>query len=315
MNVDRLNLEAWSGRVDPEADSPRWHQRIQPLGESRQPGLVLLGFACDEGVRRNQGRVGAASAPAAIRKLLANLAWHRQGQAFDAGDVCCLDGDLDGAQQRLGASVAELLDAGHLPVVLGGGHEVAYGSWQGIAAHLANKLGRAPRLAIVNFDAHFDLRDPAHIHSSGTPFAQIAEACAVRGWPFRYACLGVSRAANTRALFQRASELGVLVREDFEIRESSLESIGAELDAFIADCDAVYLTVDLDVLPAWEGPGVSAPAAHGVSVALLEPLIERLQASGKLLLAELAELNPEHDQDHRTARVAARLIHKLSLHG
>ena len=315
MNVDRLNLEAWSGRVDPEADSLRWHQRIQPLGADSQPGLALLGFACDEGVRRNQGRVGAASAPAAIRRMLANLAWHRQGPAFDAGDVCCLDGDLDAAQQRLGASVAELLGAGHLPVVLGGGHEVAFGSWQGIAAHLSAKLGRAPRLAIVNFDAHFDLRDPAHIHSSGTPFAQIAEACAARGWPFRYACLGVSRAANTRALFHTAAELGVLVREDFEIRESTLDAIGAELDAFIAECDAVYLTVDLDVLPAWEGPGVSAPAAHGVSIALLEPLIERLQASGKLLLAELAELNPEHDLDNRTARVAARLIHRLSLHG
>ncbi|SDT15725.1 formimidoylglutamase [Pseudomonas oryzae] len=315
MNVDRLNMDAWSGRVDPEADSPRWHQRIQPLCESQQPGLALLGFACDEGVRRNQGRVGAASAPAAIRKMLANLAWHRRGPTYDAGDICCADGDLDGAQQRLGASVGELLGAGHLPVVLGGGHEVAYGSWQGVAAHLANRLGRAPRLAIVNFDAHFDLRDPAHVHSSGTPFAQIAEACAARGWPFRYACLGVSRAANTRALFQRASELGVLVREDFEIRESTLASIGAELDAFIAECDAVYLTIDLDVLPAWEGPGVSAPAAHGVPLALLEPLIERLAASGKLLLAELAELNPEHDIDHRTARVAARLIHKLSLHG
>ncbi|WPP44405.1 formimidoylglutamase [Pseudomonas sp. AN-1] len=315
MNVDRQNMDAWSGRVDPEADSPRWHQRIQPLGADSQPGLALLGFACDEGVRRNHGRVGAAGAPQAIRKMLANLAWHRRGPAYDAGDICCADGDLDAAQQRLGASVAELLGAGHLPVVLGGGHEVAYGSWQGVAAHLAEKLGRAPRLAIVNFDAHFDLRDPAHVHSSGTPFAQIAEACAARGWPFRYACLGVSRAANTRALFQRASELGVLVREDFEICESTLESIGAELDAFIADADAVYLTVDLDVLPAWEGPGVSAPAAHGVSIALLEPLIERLQASGKLLLAELAELNPEHDQDNRTARVAARLIHRLSLHG
>ncbi len=315
MNVDRLNLDVWQGRIDPEADSPRWHQRIQPLSADSPPGLALLGFACDEGVRRNQGRAGAANAPQAIRSMLANLAWHGQGSTYDAGDISCADSDLDSAQQRLGVSVAALLGAGHLPVVLGGGHEVAYGSWQGIAAHLAAHLGRAPRLAIVNFDAHFDLRDPAHIHSSGTPFAQIAEACAARGWPFRYACLGVSRAANTRALFRTAAELGVLVREDHEIRESTLQRIGAELDAFIADCDAVYLTVDLDVLPAWEAPGVSAPAAHGVSIALLEPLIEHLQASGKLLLAELAELNPEHDIDNRTARVAARLIHRLSLHG
>ena len=84
-------------------------------------------------------------------------------------------------------------------------------------------------------------------------------------------------------------------------------------DAFAADCDALYLTLDIDVLPACEAPGVSAPAARGVRLELLEPLLERLKASGKLRLADLAELNPEHDIDNRTAKVAARLIHLLSL--
>lgn len=311
MPADRHDMTAWRGRIDPEPDSPRWHQRIQALAEDSQPGVALLGFACDEGVRRNHGRVGAASAPLAMRKALANLAWHRQGPAYDAGDVLCADGDLEGAQACLGERVCTLLDAGHLPIVLGGGHEVAFGSWQGIAEHLSGQP--APRIGIINFDAHFDLRDPAHVHSSGTPFAQIAEQCAARGWPFAYACLGVSRASNTRALFQRAAELQVLVREDREIREASLASIAAELDAFVAACDAIYLTIDIDVLPACEAPGVSAPAARGVSLALLEPLLEGIRDSGKLRLADLAELNPEHDIDSRTAKVAARLIHLLTL--
>ena len=311
MNVDRHSMDAWSGRVDPEADSPRWHQRIQALAADSQPGVALLGFACDEGVRRNHGRVGAANAPHSVRRALANLAWHRQAPAFDAGDVTCTDGDLEAAQARLGHSVCALLDAGHLALVIGGGHEVAYGSWSGLAEHLSGQS--APRIGIVNFDAHFDLRDPAHIHSSGTPFAQIAEQCAARGWPFRYACLGVSRASNTRALFQRAAELDVLVREDREIREGNLDAIGAELDAFVAGCDALYLTIDIDVLPACEAPGVSAPAARGVPLALLEPLLERLRDSGKLRLADLAEINPEYDIDTRTAKLAARLIHLLTL--
>jgi formiminoglutamase len=312
MHADRHSMQAWQGRIDPESDSARWHQRIQPLAEDSQPGLALLGFASDEGVRRNHGRVGAVNGPLAMRKALANLAWHRQGPAYDAGDVLCADGDLEGAQARLGQNVCALLDAGHLPVVLGGGHEMAYGSWLGIAEHLA---GGTPRIGIINFDAHFDLRDPAHIHSSGTPFAQIAERCAARGWPFAYACLGVSRASNTHALFQRADDLGVLVREDREIREGSLAAIDAELTAFIAGCDAIYLTIDIDVLPACEAPGVSAPAARGVPLALLEPLLECVRDSGKLRLADLAELNPEHDIDSRTARVAARLIHLLTLNG
>ena len=311
MHADRHSMDCWQGRIDPEPDSLRWHQAIQPLAADSLPGVALLGFASDEGVRRNQGRVGAAAAPLALRKALANLAWHRQGPAFDAGDVVCVDGDLQAAQARLGQNVCALLAAGHLPIVLGGGHELAFGSWLGLAEHLTN--GAAPRIAIVNFDAHFDLRDPTQVHSSGTPFAQIAEQCAVRGWPFRYACLGVSRASNTRALFQRAADLGVLVREDQQIRESSLGAIAADLESFIADCDVLHLSIDLDVLPACEAPGVSAPAARGVPLALLEPLLERLRDSGKLRLAELAELNPSHDLDSRTARLAARLVHLLTL--
>ena len=322
MYADLHSMEPWQGRVDPEADSARWHQRIQPLAGDSEPGVALLGFASDEGVRRNHGRVGAANGPLAIRKALANLAWHRSGPAYDAGDVVCADGDLEAAQARLGGNVCALLDAGHLPIVLGGGHEVAFGSWQGLAGHLGGDQCEqqapreaAPRIGIINFDAHFDLRDPAQVHSSGTPFAQVAEQCAARGWPFAYACIGISRASNTRALFQRAAELGVLVREDHEIRESSLPGLVTELQAFIAGCDAVYLTIDIDVLPACEAPGVSAPAARGVALSLLEPLLEFVRDSGKLRLADLAELNPEHDIDNRTARVAARLIHLLSLTG
>lgn len=314
MNANRITMDAWSGRIDPEPDTRRWHQAIRPLDATNAPGVALLGFACDEGVRRNRGRPGAAAAPAAIRKALANLAWHRESPACDAGDVTCEDGELDAAQARLANNVAALLAAGHLPVVLGGGHEVAWGSWQGLAAHLAAQEA-TPRIGIVNFDAHFDLRDPAHAHSSGTPFAQIAEACAARGWPFRYACLGVSRASNTRALFERAAQLDVLVREDRDITPTSLAHIGRELDAFMGDCDHIYLTIDLDVLPAAEAPGVSAPAARGVPLALLEPLVEHVRDSGKLRLADLAELNPAFDLDQHTARIAARLIHTLTLNG
>lgn len=318
MSTDRNTMGAWSGRVDPEPDSPRWHQVIGAFADTTAttaPGAVLLGFACDEGVRRNKGRTGAAAAPAAIRKALAGLAWHRSAPACDAGDVVCADGELEAAQARLAHALAEVLAGGHFPLVLGGGHEVAFGTWQGLAAHLERSGERAPRIGIINLDAHFDLRDPAHAHSSGTPFAQIAQAAAARGWPFRYACLGVSRASNTRALFRRAAELDVLVREDREITPENLAEVQAALDVFIADCEHLYLTIDIDVLPACEAPGVSAPAARGVPLALLEELAEQVRDSGKLRVADLAELNPEHDIDQRTARVAARLIHLLTLNG
>ncbi len=148
--------------------------------------------------------------------------------------------------------------------------------------------------------------------SSGTPFFQIAEQCAAQGTPFHYACLGVAETANTQALFARAKALGVWHVLDEAMTQTELPALLSGLDAFIAHCDHLYLTIDLDVLPGNLMPGVSAPAARGVELAVIEPLIAHIRASGKLRLADLAEYNPTLDQDNRSARVAARLVHLLT---
>lgn len=315
MTAKTIDMSVWAGRTDPEANSERWHQHIQSINQADNKGVALLGFASDAGVKRNEGRPGAHKGPPAIRRALAPLAWHRQGPAFDAGDVECQGDALEDAQYNLGEQVAQLLDGGHLPIVLGGGHEIAFGSWQGLAHHVEALGEKAPKVGIINLDAHFDLRDPGYVRSSGTPFTQISEQCEQRGWSFQYACLGVSRASNTQALFQRAHELNVLVYEDREFIATRLDAVTRDIQHFITHCEHIYLTIDLDVLPAAEAPGVSAPAARGVSLALLEPLIEIIRDSGKLRLADIAELNPEYDIDNRTAKVAARLVHHLTLNG
>lgn len=316
--AESVDMSCWHGRVDPEADGLRWHQRVEPLVGDGAAGVVLLGLASDAGVARNKGRPGARNGPVAIRKALANLAWHDSGDrpVYDAGDIVCGDDAagvaMEMAQSQLGERAAELMDAGHRPILLGGGHEIAFASWQGIAAHIAASQGK-PRIGIVNLDAHFDLRDPGDIRSSGTPFAQIAEDCKARGWPFLYACFGVSPASNTAALYRRAAELDVLVHEDRDF-ERVPQVVVDDLRNFIAGCGHLYLTIDLDGLPGAEAPGVSAPAARGVPLAQLEPLIEIVRDSGKLRLADIAELNPEYDIDQRTARLAARLVHQLAHH-
>ncbi|MGL4249513.1 MAG: formimidoylglutamase [Aeromonas sp.] len=313
--MDKLNpvdMSLWQGRQDPEdgAQALRWHDKVQPWSASAADaaGVVLLGFACDEGVRRNKGRIGAAASPLAVRKLLANTAWHLNRPVYDGGDVSCSDGDLDAAHERLAERVSSALDLGHFPLVLGGGHEVAFGSWSGLNRH----LGRSGKIGIINFDAHFDLRRKVEQASSGTPFFQIAEQCTVQRTPFHYACLGIAETANTRALFARARELGVWHVLDEAMTQADLPALLAGLDAFIARCDHLYLTIDLDVLPAAVMPGVSAPAARGVELAVIEPLVAHIRASGKLRLADLAEYNPMLDQDNRSARVAARLVHQLT---
>ena len=303
-------MSVWQGRVD-DAEGPlarRWHQVMQPQAARAAPGTtVLLGFACDAGVARNHGRVGAAEGPLAIRRALRNMPVHECTQLADGGDIRCAGDELESAQQALAALVAQQLDAGRFPLVLGGGHEMAWGSFTGLARHLAETEG-APRVGIVNFDAHFDLRRD-HRATSGTPFLQIAQDCEMRGWEFSYACFGVSRYSNTEALFERARELDVRVQLD-----ETLDAAGGSsaLTAFIADVDDVYLTVCLDVLPAAVAPGVSSPAPRGVGLDVLEPLIDAVCASGKVRLADIAEMNPRFDADGRTAAVAARIAARIA---
>lgn len=308
----KADMTRWQGRVD-DAEGElgqRWHQVVQPLQQAVDGrGVALIGFACDAGISRNHGRPGAAEGPAALRAALGNMPVRRCTSIADAGDVACIGDELENAQTELSDAIADLLARGLLPVAMGGGHEIAFGSFGGLARHLAAQE-KAPRIGIINFDAHFDLR-LAERASSGTPFRQIAEDCAARGWPFHYCCLGISDFGNTQALFERARALGVHWLLDEEMHVGRLQQMQAFVAAFLQDVDHVYLTFCLDVLPAPVAPGVSAPAARGVPLEVIEPLVDMIAGSGKLRLADVAELSPARDIDQRTARVAARLIARV----
>jgi len=87
--------------------------------------VVLLGFACDEGVKRNHGRIGAADGPSAIRAALSNLPVHHPDVAiYDAGDIQCLNDDMETAQQQLAMAVLKILESGAFPILLSRGHEM-----------------------------------------------------------------------------------------------------------------------------------------------------------------------------------------------
>lgn len=315
-----MNPDNWQGRVDRFEDQPalRWHQSVVAIEQQHGPGIAILGVCCDEGVYRNQGRIGARQGPDAIRLALSSQAWHQQEQPlYDAGNIHCDNQDLAQLSLDQAAQIQHLLEQGHFPLILGGGHEIAYGSYLGLSNHLASEAYKEAEesrglVGIINFDAHFDLRRDDQ-PSSGTPFLQIAEHCQAQGLEFRYGCLGISETANTSALFHRADRLGVQYLLDEQLNDWQIKDSFDWLQRFIAPLSALYLTIDLDVLPAATMPGVSAPAARGLPLATLEALIARIKllAGDRLKLADLAELNPSLDIDQRSAKVAARLCHQI----
>ncbi|WP_288131677.1 formimidoylglutamase [Microbulbifer sp.] len=307
------DMRLWSGRVDREDGKAgkRWHEDIVPLHLDSPPGLAILGFASDEGVRRNKGRIGAAKGPRILRLALANLPKTFAAPLYDAGNVRVEKDDLESGQAMLGARITDLMTAGHFPLVLGGGHEIAYGSYQGIARWMREQH-RDKTLGIINFDAHLDIRLPAPRGSSGTPFFQIAEQCDLNGRPFNYLCVGAAATANTPALYQRAEELGAQVISDREIVPWRIERVQQQIADFIDKVDFVYLTIDLDVFPAAIMPAVSAPAGRGVGFELFEPLLDTVLESRKVCLADLAEFNPYFDIEDHASRTAARVVFQIA---
>ncbi len=331
------DMTRWTGRAEPfeTARACYWYQLAQPYQQQR---IGLVGFACDQGVRRNQGRVGARAAPPLIRSavamlpVIADLQQHFDGNLHtllgDAGDIHCHDNDdfgaqlLEQAQLQYAAMISAIIKKDGLPIGLGGGHAMAYGSflglWQALQPDNNNSSSHnsidykenasiAPTIGIINFDAHLDIRQ-SDIATSGTPFRQIAEHLTEHDQPFHYCCIGVSRFSNTAALFDRAERLGVCIISDEDCHFQPWATLATQIEHFIHQVDVIYLTLDMDCLPSSVVPGVSAPAAYGIELRFVERAVKLIMASGKVKTADIAEINPTYDTDQRSCKVAARLL-------
>lgn len=306
----------WTGRhdaLDGEAGR-RWHHIMKYFNISdadvppkNTTAVALLGFCCDEGVRRNQGRLGAREAPAHLRAALANMAFHTpEVSIYDAGDILCEEEDLEDAQKYLAEGVQQLLQHGIFPIVMGGGHETAYGHFKG----LHNHLGTSRKIGIINFDAHFDLRQYEKYGSSGTPFLQIAELLAANKQQLHYLALGINKASNTKALFDTAKKHKAQWLSNDELASTRLYQSQQAIKAFISQVDDIYITIDLDVFQASYAPGVSAPASFGIEPSVARQLLSTIFLSGKVASLDIVELCPKFDIDGRTAKLGAHLIYE-----
>lgn len=309
MSVSSL----WQGRTDTEDGKAghRWHQVVSAASADAPVAagdIVLAGYPNDTGVAANKGRVGAAGGPNALRQSLASLPWHLPVKLYDAGDSN-ISKCLANTQQQFSSLLYRHLHQGAHVIGLGGGHDIAWGSFQAL-----NKAAPEQRIGIINLDAHLDLRRFDNGASSGSPFRQISAHCQHQNKPFNYACLGMSEAANTTALLDYASTSGTLTLNDFAFTaQHALTTVLPMLDTV----DELYVTVCMDVFPAAVAPGVSAPAGLGIApaeaVVFIRQLAKAVHArSLTWRLSDIAELNPVYDSDHRTARLAARMVYELT---
>lgn len=307
----KTDSSIWAGRISEQ--QLYLHEKVQcvdlaaVIAHASHKKIALLGYACEEGVKRNQGRIGTYDGADAIRKQLAKMPNHLNDMVglFDVGSILCLDADMETAQTAISENVFELLQTNVLPILLGGGHDIAYGHYNGIKKF----LGRDKSIGIINFDAHFDLRNNTNGNNSGTPFYQIAKDCKDDGSTFNYLCLGIRKDANDRTLFQTAHDLGVNYVENINFSMCEAKNIVHTLLDFIRQFDHIYVTIDLDGFSSAYAPGVSAASPMGFSPKIVIESLELIINSKKMISLDIAEMNPLYDTDYQTAKLAASLVH------
>lgn len=318
MSGGSSKVAVWSTRLEPATvstgptrpDDLRLGELIETWAGDpssfRQGRAVLVGYPEEEGVRRNFGRTGARRAPAEIRRWLRRMAvWDAEtgvdltrNPPLDAGDIHTAGG-LERSQQVLGEVVAGLLDLGCVPIVLGGGHETAFGHFLGYAAVRRN-------VAVINLDAHLDVRPvPPEGGHSGTPFRQMLEHADHPLPGPRYVCLGAEpHAASPRHVEDLRSCGGHIVWRH-QMVPSPVDRLKSWCDRFAAKGCQVYVSLDADVVRAADVPGVSAPNPAGLAGA---DVLTCLRAAGRhpaVASVDLVEINPEFDLDGRSARWAS----------
>lgn len=304
------NPSLWQGRTD-TMNAERFFQKIAFINNENDlitpdKKTILVGFASDAGISRNKGRAGAKLGPDQIKTQLAKLPCPNNQSYIDLGNIMCEDDALESAQNQFAQIIQFCQHNGHKTIALGGGHEIAWAHYQGLSA-------KYPKIGIINFDAHFDLR-PHHAGqpgTSGTPFSQIAASCEENKLPFNYCCIGIQKFGNTSSLFKRAEELNVAYLSAEEIFQQSQAWQIAFLDDFMLNQDHIYLTLCLDVLAECFAPGVSAPQPMGLTPWQILPLLKYIMQSGKVVSLDVAELSPPLDQEQKTARLAALIIAEL----
>ena len=303
----------WQGRAtNDDLQSQYWHQNVSLVNfddlqkslQEQRTSVALLGYSCDEGVKRNLGRTGASKGPEKLRHHLAKIPFHNNTKlVLDIGNILCNSENMERCQSELAKAVTVLILNNIFPLIIGGGHDIAYGNFNGILNTFKNCP--TPKIGIINFDAHFDLRPAGDKPNSGTAFNQILNE---QKGLVEYLVLGVQEQSNTKELFDIAAKHQVNYFLNYDCVLSNFEKVRIGLNSFIERNDWIYITIDMDGFSSAYAPGVSAPSPMGFTPYFVLQTLEYLFASKKVISLDIAELNPIYDRDNATANLAARLV-------
>ena len=271
---------------------------------------AILGAPFDSGT---QFRAGARFGPRAVREASTLFSFGHAGaydhedealylgpdvSIVDIGDADIVHTDTERSHANIETGVRAILDAGALPVVIGGDHSVNIPCIRAFA-------GRGP-IHILQIDAHLDFVDVRHgvRHGHGNPMRRAAEQDHVTG----ITALGIRNVSSTtQEGYEAARRMGDDILSVRQVRKLGTDAVAAR----IPQNARLYITIDIDGFCPSIAPGTGTPSHGGF---LYYEVLEILQAVARrhqVVGIDLVEVAPDYDHSGSTAILAAQVLLNL----
>jgi agmatinase len=276
---------------------------------ARAVDVAIVGAPFDDAVSH---RPGARFGPRAIREaqytsgsinsLQLGVEPFEILQVVDAGDANIVPAWIERAHALIYRKVHEVANTGAIPIVLGGDHSITWPSATAVA-----EVRRPRTIGIVHFDAHADTAsdDWGVLAGHGTPMRRLIESGAVDGRNFVQ--VGLRGYWPPVDVFEWMQEHGLRYHFMTEIEERGAEAV---IDDAIAEAldgpDAIYLSVDIDVVDPGLAPGTGTPEPGGMLTRELLRAIRRIVGAVELAGMDIVEVSPPYDHAETTSMVANR---------
>jgi agmatinase len=240
-------------------------------------------------------RPGARYGPAAIREMsLMIRRWHPVHEVdvfgvlsvIDGGDIATTPGNAQRSAEQIARGLAPVIDAGPVPIVLGGDHSIVLGE---LRAHAA----RHGPLGVVLLDAHADTWDSywGERYTHGTPFRRALEEGLID--PRRSLFAGMRGSLYAAADYDEPREWGFEIVSCDELRHTSAQQYAELVRERVGDGPA-YLSFDIDVLDPAFAPGTGTPEIAGLLPHEALGLLRAL-AGIPFLGFDVVEVSPAYD--------------------
>jgi len=277
-----------------------------------QPDVAVVGAPFDNATTN---RPGARFGPRALRSLAYDpgtyhldlgLEIYEWLEVVDFGDAHCPHGRTEASHDNIRARVHEVARRGIVPIVLGGDHSITWPAATAVAEH--HGFGN---VGIVHFDAHADTADiiDGNLASHGTPMRRLIESGAVLGRNFVQ--IGLRGYWPPQHVFEWMLEQGMRWHLMHDVWERGFAAVLEDAVAQALDgADALYVSVDIDVLDPAFAPGTGTPEPGGLAPIDLLRAVRRLAMSTNLVALDIVEVAPAYDHADVTVNSAHRVVYE-----